>query len=49
VSGTGLVNDNGNEITAAPGDVTVTGSDCSHSLANNGGEDLVLYAIIIYD
>ena len=49
VSGTGVVNDNGNDFTVTPGDVTVTGSGCSHSLANNGGEDLVLYALIIYD
>jgi mannose-6-phosphate isomerase-like protein (cupin superfamily) len=49
VSGTGLVNDDGNEFKASPGDVTVTGSGCSHGLKNNGGEDLVLYALIIYD
>ncbi|MDR2795260.1 MAG: cupin domain-containing protein [Spirochaetaceae bacterium] len=49
VSGTGVVNDNGDECTVVPGDVTVTGSGCSHSLANNGNEDLVLHALIIFD
>ena len=49
LSGTGVVDDNGNECKVSPGDVTVTGSGGFHSLVNNGGEDLVLYALIIYD
>jgi mannose-6-phosphate isomerase-like protein (cupin superfamily) len=49
LSGTGVVNDNGDERVVSPGDVTITGSGCSHSLANKGSEDLVLYALIIYD
>jgi mannose-6-phosphate isomerase-like protein (cupin superfamily) len=49
MSGTGVVNDNGNTCTVRPGDVTITGSGESHSLGNNGSEDLVLYALIVLD
>jgi mannose-6-phosphate isomerase-like protein (cupin superfamily) len=49
VSGTGVLNDNGINCPVMPGDVTITGSGCSHSLSNNGGEDLVLYALIVLD
>jgi mannose-6-phosphate isomerase-like protein (cupin superfamily) len=49
MSETGVVADDVRERMSAPGDVTVTGSCCPHSLANESGEDLLLYAMIIVD
>jgi mannose-6-phosphate isomerase-like protein (cupin superfamily) len=49
LSGTGLVNDNGTEYTVVPGDVTITAGGSSHSLSNTGNEELVLYALIVFD
>ncbi|MDR3356270.1 MAG: cupin domain-containing protein [Spirochaetaceae bacterium] len=47
IEGTGIVNDDGKDCAVGPGDVTVTGSGCSHSLRNDGSIDLVLYALIV--
>jgi quercetin dioxygenase-like cupin family protein len=47
--GTGTVNDNGVTKTVHPGDVVITGSGASHSIANTGTEILVFHAVIIVD
>lgn len=49
LSGTGLYNDNGNEITVKPGDVTFTANGEGHGLKNIGNEDLSFMALIIKD
>jgi mannose-6-phosphate isomerase-like protein (cupin superfamily) len=47
VEGTGVVDDNGKEVPIKKGDVMVTVSGDSHSIANNGSAPLVLHAAII--
>jgi len=47
LSGSGLVNDSGKEITVKAGDVIVTGGGASHSIANNGDKPLVFHAVIV--
>ena len=48
ISGTGDYNDDGDEIKVCAGDVTLTQSGQSHGIKNNGGEDLVLIALILF-
>jgi mannose-6-phosphate isomerase-like protein (cupin superfamily) len=47
VSGTGLVNDNGTELTVKSGDMVITGNGASHGVKNTGSVPLVLHAIIV--
>ncbi|MDR1411206.1 MAG: cupin domain-containing protein [Spirochaetaceae bacterium] len=47
MEGSGVVDDNGKEIPIKKGDVMVTVSGDSHSIANNGQVPLVLHAVII--
>ena len=47
ISGTGTVNDNGNEIKVKQGDSVITGDGASHSIINSGSVPLVFHAIII--
>ena len=46
-SGSGRVNDNGEEKAAAPGDIILTGGGASHSIMNTGEDPLVLSAVIV--
>ncbi|MGI6129653.1 MAG: cupin domain-containing protein [bacterium] len=48
LSGCGLVNDNGTEVAVSAGDVVLTRDGESHSIANNGNEDLVFIALILF-
>lgn len=48
LSGEGVYNDNGTLVTVKPGDVALCKSGELHSLANNGTEDLVFVALILY-
>ena len=45
--GSGIVNDNGVDKEIGPGDVVVTGGGDSHSIRNNGNEDLEFLAVIV--
>jgi len=45
--GTGVMTDDGKEITVEAGDAILTGQGASHSIRNSGTEDLVVTAIII--
>jgi mannose-6-phosphate isomerase-like protein (cupin superfamily) len=47
LSGTGIVNDDGNEIVVKQGDSIITGNGASHSIKNTGSVPLVFHAIII--
>lgn len=47
ISGTGIFDDNGTQKPIKAGDVTVTTSGQSHSIANTGSDDLVLVAAIL--
>ncbi len=48
LSGTGLYNDNGTEVTVNAGDVTICPEGECHGILNNGTEDLVFMALILY-
>lgn len=47
ISGKGIINDNGNITELSPGDASITGNGGSHSIENNGDEQLVLIAVIL--
>lgn len=49
ISGSGMYNDNGNEIPVYPGTVTFTPSGEGHGIKNTGNEKLVFIALIILD
>ncbi len=49
LSGTGVYDDNGDRQVVRPGDVTFTSDGKGHSMANEGGEDLVFMALILLD
>jgi mannose-6-phosphate isomerase-like protein (cupin superfamily) len=46
-SGTGLVEDNGEDHPVQAGDILITGDGGSHSVRNTGSVPLVFYAIIV--
>ena len=48
LSGRGLVNDNGTEVEVGAGDMVLTRDGECHSIANNGQEDLVFIALILF-
>ena len=48
LNGRGLVNDNGTEVAVKAGDVVLTRDGEYHSVANNGEEDLVFIALILF-
>ena len=47
LSGTGTVNDNGNEVQIKQGDSIITGNGASHSIKNTGSVPLVFHAVIV--
>jgi mannose-6-phosphate isomerase-like protein (cupin superfamily) len=47
LDGTGIVNDNGNEVEVKQGDAIVTGDGASHSIKNTGTVPLVFHAVIV--
>jgi mannose-6-phosphate isomerase-like protein (cupin superfamily) len=47
LSGSGIINDNGEESPIKAGDVIVTGNGASHSIKNTGTVPLILHAAII--
>ena len=47
LSGSGIVDDNGKEVTVKQGDTIITGGGASHSIANNGDVPLVFHSIIV--
>ena len=49
LSGKGIYNDNGRQVEAVPGMVTLTPSGEGHSLKNTGSEMLVFIAMILLD
>ena len=49
ISGTGIYNDNGNEVNIIPGAITFTPSGSSHGIKNTGNEMLEFIALIIKD
>ncbi|MGI6285682.1 Oxalate-binding protein [Moorella humiferrea] len=48
LKGQGLVNDNGTETVVKAGDMILTRNGESHSITNNGDEDLEYMALILY-
>lgn len=49
ISGEGVVSEKTGDTTVKIGDVVITGDKESHSIANNGDEDLVFIALILLD
>ena len=47
ISGSGLVNDNGNEIEVKTGDTIITGGGAFHSITNTGEVPLIFHAVIV--
>ena len=47
LSGTGTVNDDGEEVEVSQGDTIITGNGASHSIKNTGSVPLVFHAIIV--
>jgi len=47
LSGTGIVNDDGEEVQVKQGDSVITGNGASHSIKNTGSVPLVFHAIIV--
>ena len=47
ISGTGIVDDDGNEVQVKQGDSIITGNGASHSIKNTGSEALVFHAVIV--
>jgi mannose-6-phosphate isomerase-like protein (cupin superfamily) len=47
LEGSGVVNDNGQEVAIKPGDTMVTGNGAFHSIANTGSVPLKMIAAII--
>ena len=48
LKGTGLYNNNGEELTVGPGDITFVDDGEGHSLKNIGEDDLETIALILY-
>lgn len=48
LEGSALVNDNGTEVTLAPGDINFCPDGNSHSIENTGSTDLKYIAIILF-
>ncbi|MDL2273124.1 cupin domain-containing protein [Oscillospiraceae bacterium OttesenSCG-928-G22] len=48
ISGTATYSDNGEEVTLLPGDTSICPSGSSHAIRNDGEEDLVYIALILY-
>lgn len=48
LSGTAEYNDNGNTVTAVPGDVLVCNDGEMHGMVNNGSEPVEFIAVILY-
>ena len=48
LTGSGEYDDNGNTVTISAGDVTLTASGEGHGVKNNGNEELVMLALILY-
>lgn len=48
LSGTAEYNDNGTKVQVVPGDVAVCNDGEMHGLVNNGSDDLVFVAMILY-
>ena len=49
ISGCGRYDDNGVETTVNAGDVTYTAPGQAHSIVNDGDEDLVMAALILFE
>ena len=49
LSGTGEYYDNGEYVQVGPGDTTLCRSGEKHGMKNNGTEDLVYFALIVYE
>jgi mannose-6-phosphate isomerase-like protein (cupin superfamily) len=47
--GRGIVQQDGRDIEVGVGDALVTGKGASHSIRNNGSEDLIVTAVIILE
>ena len=47
LSGTGIVDDDGNEVQVKQGDSIITGNGAFHSIKNTGSEALVFHAVIV--
>jgi len=47
LSGKGIVNDNGADITVNAGDTIITKDGASHSIKNTGDVPLILHAVIV--
>ena len=47
LSGTGIVNDGGKEVTVKAGDSVITGNGASHGIKNSGKDPLIFHAVII--
>ena len=47
ISGTGTVNDDGNDVQVKQGDSIITGNGASHSIKNTGSVPLVFHAVIV--
>ena len=48
-SGVALIDDNGEKVTAYPGDAVSTPDGCGHSVESIGDEPLVMTAVIVLD
>jgi len=48
LSGSGVYNDNGTVVPVAAGDVAFAAEGTMHGIVNNGDEDLVFVALILY-
>ena len=48
MKGEALYNDNGTEYPVTVGDVMICPAGTGHGIANNGTEDVELYAVILY-
>ncbi|MDO5537025.1 MAG: cupin domain-containing protein [Desulfovibrionaceae bacterium] len=49
LSGSGVYDDNGTLVEVGPGDVMICAEGEEHSLTNNGTEDLVIIALVLFD
>lgn len=49
LSGKGLYNDNGTEVEVYPGDTMICPEGEQHAILNNGTEDMVMIALILFD
>jgi len=49
LSGEGLVDDNGDQLSVKPGDVIITRNGEKHSIENTGTSDLEFIALILFD